>query len=89
MYSFYKLLFPHFVINLTDVREKIEPKILASDFYQGENCHFQLAGCESASQYMFCDTYWDESECSGIDWDKFDREWEAYRTRVARPVSCS
>ena len=43
------------MINLTDVREKIEPKILASDFYQGKNYHFQLAGCESASEYMFCD----------------------------------
>ena len=34
-------------------REKIESKMLASDFYQVENCHFQLAGWEIASKLCF------------------------------------
>ena len=37
--------------------------------------------------FVIYNTNWVESECSEIDWDKFDREWEAYRTRIARPVS--
>ena len=36
-------------------REKIDPKMLAGDVYQGGDCHFQMAGCESSSKYMFCD----------------------------------
>ena len=40
---------------VTFIKVKIEPKMLVSDVYQGESWHFQLAGCESASEYIFCD----------------------------------